>query len=199
MLKIGLTGGLGSGKSTVASIFELMGVPVYYADTAARRLMEEDASLRASLVAHFGAECFLNGKLNRPYLAGLVFNQPEELARLNALVHPVTIADAASWMEQQRQAGYPYAIKEAALIFESDAHRSLDKIIGVSSPLALRIERVMERDSLSEEQVMERMRNQMDEEEKMKKCDWVLTNDEKKLLIPQVAELHEKLKSLSAS
>ena len=194
MLKIGLTGGMGSGKSTVAAIFELMGVPVYYADIRAKQLMEEDTVLRASIEAHFGAGCYTDGKLNRPYLASLVFNDPEKLSVLNALVHPVTLADAAAWMKKQDAAGFPYAVKEAALIFESKSDQQLDKVIGVSSPLPLRIQRIIERDGLSESQILERIRSQMDEDEKMRKCDVVLINDEKQLLIPQVIELHEKLK-----
>lgn len=194
MLKIGLTGGMGSGKTTVASIFELMGVPVYYADLQARRLMEEDAALRASIQVHFGAECYDKGKLNRPHLATLVFNDPQKLALLNGLVHPVTLADAAAWMKKQELSGLPYAIKEAALIFESGSHSQLDHVIGVSSPLPLRIQRVKERDGLAEDQILERIRSQMDEEEKMSRCDWVLINDERELLIPQVVDLHEKVK-----
>jgi dephospho-CoA kinase len=193
MLKIGLTGGMGSGKTTVAAIFELMGVPVYYADLQARKLMEEDPALRASIEAHFGAGCYANGKLNRPHLASLVFHNPEKLMLLNSLVHPITLADAASWMKNQELSGFPYAIKEAALIFESESHQQLDHVIGVSSPLRLRVQRVKERDGLAEDQIHERIRSQMDEEEKMMRCDWVLINDEQQLLIPQVIHLHEKL------
>ena len=126
MRKIGLTGGMGCGKSTVASIFELLGVPVYYADLSARRLMEEDAGLRASIEGYFGAGCYTEGKLNRPYLASLVFNDPKKLSVLNALVHPVTLADAAAWMKKQEAAGFPYAVKEAALIFESKSDQQLE-------------------------------------------------------------------------
>jgi len=116
MLKIGLTGGIGSGKSTVARIFEQLGVPVYYADTAAKRIMNEDPILKAELIRNFGSDVYLEGKLNRAYLGAIVFKDKHQLELLNALVHPATIRDSNRWMNEQRS---PYAIKEAALIFES--------------------------------------------------------------------------------
>lgn len=198
MLRIGLTGGVGCGKSTVAAIFELLDIPVYYADSTARKLMEEHDALRNAITEHFGAESYSDGHLNRAYLSSVVFSHPEKLARLNALVHPVTIADSSRWMEQQKTLGAPYAIKEAALVFESDSHLHLDYVIGVSSPLPLRIRRVMERDGTAEAAVTERIRNQMDEEEKMKRCDFILRNDEHEMLIPQVLALHQKLISMAA-
>lgn len=190
MLKIGLTGGIGSGKSTVARIFESLGVPVYYADAAAKRVMEEDPSLRAALIQHFGASCFENGVLNRSYLSGLVFNNPEKLALLNSLVHPATIKDAEQWMQQQTT---PYAIKEAALIFESGAQEHLDQVIGVTAPAALRIQRTMQRDGSTREAVQARMQRQLADSLKMKLCDYVIYNDEQQALLPQVLALHEKL------
>lgn len=190
MLRIGLTGGLGSGKSTVARIFETLGIPVYYADDAAKRVMIEHKELRKNIIHHFGAESYTNEILNRSYLAKAVFPDPQKVALLNSLVHPVTIADAESWMQQQTT---PYAIKEAALIFESDAWKRLDYVIGVSAPYELRLQRAMLRDGLSKEAIDERMKRQLNEEEKMKRCDFVLKNDETELLIPQVLKLHETL------
>src|SRR6478735_7399270 len=131
MLKIGLTGGIGSGKSTVAKIFEQLGVPVYYADTEAKRIMNEDPILTAELILHFGKEVFVDGKLNRKYLSSLVFNDKKKLDLLNSLVHPATIRNSEQWMQQQQS---PYAIKEAALIFESGSQDQLDYVIGVSAP-----------------------------------------------------------------
>ena len=148
MLRVGLTGGLGSGKSTVAKIFETLGIPVYYADDAAKRVMNEDGPLKKKIIEHFGEESYLNETLNRPYLAATVFPDPKKIALLNSLVHPVTIADAAKWMKQQTS---PYALKEAALIFESEAYRHLDYVIGVFAPYALRLQRGMQRDHLSKE------------------------------------------------
>lgn len=193
MLKIGLTGGIGSGKSTVAKVFETLGIPVYYADDAAKRVMNENAALRQQIIEHFGETSYDNGQLNRAHISGQVFNNTEKLNLLNTIVHPVTIADAEQWMQQQKT---PYAIKEAALIFEANANKQLDYVIGVSAPPDLRLKRVMERDHTSPDKVQARMDKQMNEEEKMKRCDFIIYNDEKQLLIPQVIELHKKLISL---
>ena len=190
MLKIGLTGGIGSGKSTVAKVFEVLGIPVYYADEEAKRLMNEDEALKEKIQELFGAESYANGLLNRKYIAGIVFHDPKKLEQLNALVHPLTINDANNWLQQQTT---PYAIKEAALIFETGIHEYLDYVIGVYAPAPLRIQRVMERDNISLEAVTARMSKQMDEEEKMRLCNFVINNDEQQLLIPQVLALHEKL------
>lgn len=188
--RIGLTGGIGSGKTTVAHIFETLGIAVYYADDAAKKLMNENEDLRSSILRHFGPHAYTNNQLNRSFLSSLVFSNDEKLALLNSLVHPVTIADADIWMQEQTSA---YIIKEAALIFESDAWKHVDKVIGVSAPYELRIKRAMQRDNISAEQVQARMSKQMDEAEKMSRCDFVLNNDEKELLIPQVIALHEIL------
>jgi dephospho-CoA kinase len=196
MLRIGITGGIGSGKTTVAKIFEVLGIPVYYADGAAKRLMNEDESLQQQLIEHFGAAIFENKQLNRELLASLVFNDPEKLSLLNSIVHPATIADADKWMKQLAKTGgkkIPYAIKEAALIFECGAQKKLDYVIGVHSPYKLRLQRAMQRDHLSKEEVEKRMERQMDETKKMNLCNFIITNDEVQLLIPQVMELHKKL------
>jgi dephospho-CoA kinase len=189
MLKIGLTGGIGSGKTTVAKVFEILGIPVYYADDAARNLMNTNARLKDNIIAAFGPDSYENEMINRPYVSSLVFNNPEKLVLLNHLVHPVTIADAENWMKHQTT---PYAIKEAALIFESGAQEHLDHVIGVSAPLSLRILRTMKRDKISREAVLQKMDRQMDESIKLKLCDFVIVNDELTLLIPQVLALHEK-------
>ncbi len=192
-LRVGITGGIGSGKSTVARIFEVLGIPVYYADAAARRLMNEDESLRQSIVQAFGAEAYTGHELNRSYIANVVFNNPEKMALLNALTHPATIRDAENWMQQQKA---PYVLKEAALIFESGSAAGLDYVIGVFAPEALRIQRVMQRDGISREQVKQRMDRQIEESVKMKLCDFVIRNDEQEMLIPQVLKLHQYLDSL---
>lgn len=194
VLKIGLTGGMGSGKSTVAQIFEVLGVPVYYADAEAKRLMNEDAGLISSISGIFGEQAYTNKSLNRKYISSIVFSDPVKLEQLNAIVHPATKNDSENWMNRQTT---PYAIHEAALIFEANVSHRLDYVIGVSSPKELRIKRSMERDNVSEEDVSQRMNKQLDEEIKMSKCDFILINDEKQLLIPQVLELHEKLIRLS--
>jgi len=188
MLKIGLTGGIGSGKTTVAKIFELLNIPVYYADAASRRLYHTNKELAASLKKHFGNDIFLNDQLDRARLAGLVFNDPQKLDLLNSLVHPLTIKDAEAWMSKQTS---PYLIKEAALIFESGSNSGLDYVIGVHTPQELRIERVINRDGLTKDEVLSRIKTQMDEEEKMKLCDFIIENNEHQLVLPQVLKLHD--------
>ena len=194
MLKIGLTGGIGSGKSTVAKIFETLGIPVYYADAEAKRLMNSSESLKQAIQQNFGEASYENEQLNRKYLADIVFNNREKLELLNALIHPVTISDAEQWMQRQSA---PYCIKEAALLFESGASENLDFIIGVYAPRALRIKRVMKRDNLAPDEILKRINRQVNEEMKMKLCDFVITNDEQELLIPQVLKLHQHFISLT--
>lgn len=195
MLRIGLTGGIGSGKSTVARFFNVLGIPVYDADSAAKRLMAEDASLKSDIINAFGADSYINGKLNRKFLSEVVFKDESKLALLNSLVHPATIRDADEWMQKQNT---PYIIKEAALIFESGSHKHLDLVIGVKSPVALRIERTMKRNNITAAQVEARMKFQMNEDRKMELCDFIIENDEKNMLIPQVLLLHEKFLKESA-
>ena len=190
MLKIGITGGIGSGKSTVASVFEALGVPVYYADEAAKRLMNEDEELKQKIKQLFGNEVYKNGQLDKKYLADIVFNAPEKLALLNAMVHPATLKDADTWMQQQAA---PYSLKEAALIYESGAQQNLDYVIGVTAPAPLRILRTMKRDGTTREAVIARMDKQIDEAIKIKLCDFVINNDEQEMLLPQVLALHEIL------
>ena len=190
VLKVGITGGIGSGKTTVARIFETLGIPVYYADDAAKRLMNEDAILRSKIIFLFGADTYKNDQLNRPFLASVIFNDQQKLNALNSLVHPLTIEDSEKWMQQQNA---PYVLKEAALVFESEVWRNLDKVIGVSSPYEMRLKRAMQRDDNSNEAVQDRMGKQMNEDEKMKRCHYVIYNNEEQLLIPQVIALHEKL------
>ena len=194
MLKIGLTGGLGSGKSTIAKIFEVLGIPVYYADIEARRIMNSDAQLKSEIVKHFGEQAYVDDQLNRPYLASIVFDNKENLSLLNSLVHPATIRDSKEWINRQTT---PYAIKEAALIFETGSQEYLDYVIGVSAPAHLRIQRAMQRDCLTRGQVQQRMSKQIEEVIKMHLCDFVIYNDEVKPVIPQVLELHKKLTALA--
>lgn len=174
----------------MARIFEVLGIPVYYADDAARRIMNEDETLKQQVIKHFGDLSYQNGKLNREYLASIVFQDKKKLSILNALVHPATIRNSNMWMKQQTT---PYAIREAALIFESGVQGQLDYVIGVSAPMELRIERAMLRDNLTRAQVLERMDRQINETIKMRLCDFVVVNDGQKAVIPQVMKLHEKL------
>lgn len=193
MLKIGLTGGIGSGKSVAAGIFKVLGVPVFDADLEAKLIMEKDEQLALSIQKLFGNESYTGKKLNRKYLADIVFNDALKLKQLNALVHPAAIEAANDWMNKQT-AGY--VVKEAALLFESGSAGYLDFVIGVHARRELRIKRVMERDKATFEQVFARTQQQMNEEEKLKLCDFVVVNDESQLLIPQVLQLHEKFLSM---
>lgn len=190
MLKVGITGGIGSGKSTVSRIFELLGIPVYYADTAAKEIMHTDGELKAKVQAHFGAGIYKDGVLDRAALGKIVFNDKEQLELLNSLVHPATIRHSDEWASRQTA---PYVLKEAALLFESGSAQSLDKIIGVFAPQPLRLLRVMKRDNATREEVLARMNKQIDENIKMRLCDYVIHNDEQQLVIPQVLSLHETL------
>jgi len=196
MLRVGLTGGIGSGKSTVADIFSVLGIPVFNADLVTRQLMEDDEILRTSIKKEFGEEAYINNTLNRKYLASIVFNDAFQLEKLNAITHPAVIDAAQKWMQQQTTA---YVIKEAALMFESASAAGVDLIIGVYAPKHIRIKRVMDRDGVTRQDVLARIDKQIDEEIKMKLCDFVLVNDEQQLLIPQVLELHEKLITINKS
>jgi len=190
MLAIGLTGGIGSGKSLVAAMFSLLVVPVLHADDVAKYLMEQDEALKTAIAALFGKEVYQDGRLNRPFLASLVFNNKEKLQALNALVHPATIAYGRKWFASQDA---PYAVKEAAIFFESGTYVEMDKMIGVYAPKELRLKRAMERDHVSKEEIERRMGNQMDEEAKMNRCDYIIYNDETRSVIQQVLELHRTL------
>ncbi len=190
MLKVGITGGIGSGKSLIARMFGLLGVPVFNADEAAKYLMVHDQVLKNGLIAAFGQEVYKEGRLNRPFLSSMVFEHAEQLQQLNALVHPAVIAYGKAWMARQTT---PYVLKEAALFFESGSFREMDKMIGVFAPEGMRLARATKRDGIGEEQIRKRMVNQMDEEEKMARCDYVLYNDETRSVIQQVRQLHAHL------
>lgn len=191
-----MTGGIGSGKTTVAKIFEQLGTPIYYADMRAKSIIEEDDVTRNAIIRTFGEKSFVDGEYNRSFISSIVFNDVEKLLLLNQIVHPAVISDAAAWMEKQNS---PYVVKEAALLFESGSHNQLDKIIGVTSPMHLRIERTALRDGISEDEVLKKIELQMPDEKKMAMCDFVIINNEQELVIPQVLQLHNTLFALSNS
>ncbi|MBS1671857.1 MAG: dephospho-CoA kinase [Bacteroidetes bacterium] len=194
MLKIGITGGIGSGKSTVAKMFQTLGIPVFNADDAAKTIMNEDEELKEKIIQTFGTATYTNGILNRKYLAHIVFNNAFELEKLNALVHPAAIAKGIKWAAQQNA---PYIIKEAALMFEAGSAFNLNYVIGVSAPQHLRIQRTMQRDNILREEVLARMNKQIDETIKMKLCDFVIVNDEQQMVIPQVLQLNQQFLAIA--
>ena len=197
-LRIGITGGIGSGKSLICKIFMSLKVPVYDADSMARNLMTSDFVLIDQIKREFGESSYQpDGSLNREYLSKKVFNDPNELEKLNQLVHPRVGIDSENWIERNK--AYPYIVKEAALLFESGTNKLLDKIIVVTAPESLRVQRVLSRDkSRREEDVLKIIRNQMDEEEKIKRADFIIRNDESELVVPQVLKLHERFIAFAA-
>lgn len=193
-LKVGLTGGIGSGKSIVAQMFEALGIPVYNADAETKKLYQSDPDVKQKLIENFGSESYINDTFNPQHLRKIVFTDPEKLEKLNSIVHPAAIKNAAHWLTTQTS---PYVIKEAALFFESGSQRDLDMVIGVTAPIEIRIKRVMKRDVLTREEVLSRMQHQIEDQIKMRLCDEVIINDDQQPLLPQVLKLHEKLLSLS--
>lgn len=192
MLKIGITGGIGSGKTTVCKIFEVLGIPVFYADPEAKNIMVKDELLIAGIKETFGEESyFSDGTLNNKHIAGIVFNDEAELKKLNALVHPAVFRAFDTW-EKQMPASTPYTLKEAALLFESGSYKMCDMNILVTAPLEIKISRVMQRDGISAEQVRARMDKQLSDEEKVKLADYSIINDEKNSIIEQVYTLHKQ-------
>ncbi len=191
MYLLGVTGGIGSGKTLVCSILEKLGIPVYCADSEAKRLMNNDLDLAREIKELLGEEAYQGSSLNNGFVAERVFGDSALLAKLNGLVHPAVRKDFAAWVLLQKNV--PYVIEEAAILFESGSGDFLDGSVLVYAPVELRIKRVMERDGVDEASVRRRMSHQMDEEEKMKLADHIIYNDENKMLLPQVIALHNKL------
>ena len=191
-IMIGLTGGIGSGKSVVAKVFATLGIPVFNADEEAKRIMQTSTEIKTKLIEQFGMDIYNAHGLDKEKLATIVFNDPFQLQLLNAIVHPVTIQAAKDWAAKQTS---PYVIKEAALIFESGAADGLLKIIGVTAPLSLRTHRVMQRDGITKDQVDARMRNQISDTIKMRLCDYVIENNNQQMVIPQVLEIDKAIRA----
>ena len=192
MQHLGITGGIGSGKHSVCKIFETLGIPIYYADDRAKYLMSHDPALIAGIIELFGPEAYLEPQvLNRAHIAQVAFTDKDKLTQLNALVHPVLCRDGLEL--QAAQHDVPYTLKEAALLYESGSYRSLGKIIVVTAPLELRIERVMARDGAKREDIEARISKQMPEAEKVNLADFVVYNDGVQALIPQVMRIHRQL------
>ena len=197
MLKIGITGGIGSGKTTVCKVFELLGVPVFYADDVAKSIMYTDPILKSGVLDAFGKNSYTqSGELNRSYISSIVFNDKHELEKLNSLVHPAVFRAFDNWVLSQKRASY--VIKEAALLYESDAYEMCDQSILVISPIETRISRVKARDGISAEDIQLRMDRQFSDEQKMKFADHILNNDERQLLIPQIIQLHQQFLTIES-
>jgi dephospho-CoA kinase len=191
MLKVGLTGNIGSGKTVVAGIFTQLGIPVFYADSAARDLYER-TEVKAMLRGLFGDEIFDNaGNLNRKALADLVFADALKLQKLNQIVHPLVREAFGRWLLERKDS--PYVLYEAAILFESGYYRDLDKVILVMAPEELRIRRVMERDYSTRDEIMARLARQWGEEKKVPMADFIINNNGTQMLIPQVMEVHRQL------
>lgn len=190
-LKVGITGGIGSGKSMISQVFAGFGIPVFNADQVAKQLMEHDEPLKQSIKSTFGADVYDEaGHLQRALLAGRVFSDPQQLAKLNALVHPAAIRAGEEWAEAQKSI---YSLKEAALLFESGSYQQLDAIILVTAPLSLRVQRVIKRDGVSEAQVMERVQKQWPDEQKIPLATYLIQNDDLHPVLPQVLAIHNSL------
>jgi dephospho-CoA kinase len=194
-LQIGVTGGIGSGKSLICRIFQVLGAPVYDADSRAKKLMTTDGILIDKIKKEFGSLSYhANGELNRAYLSANVFGDTDKLKRLNELVHPQVAIDYEQWVT--RHATHKYLIKEAALLFESGSYKTLDEVIVVIAPSEMRIQRVLARDKhRTREDIEKIISNQLSDEEKLVKANYVIKNDEKELIIPQVLKLHERFNS----
>jgi dephospho-CoA kinase len=191
-IRVGITGGIGSGKSTVCRFFEILGIPVYSADDRAKYLMSHDSAIQSALQSAFGKETYLqDGTLNRPFLALTVFSDPDKVKKINSIVHPAVGTDFKAWADRQHS---PYLLKEAALLFETGSDKDLDKVINVSSPLKIRMARTLMRDPhRNEKQINQIINQQLPDEKKNELADFVIKNSDNKLLIPQILEIHKKL------
>ena len=190
MKKIGITGGIGSGKTYVASVFQSLGIPIFNADIQAKKIMTSSRKLIKLVKEEFGNDIYKDSDLNKEKLASIVFSDSDKLQKLNSLVHPIVKEVFNNWYKKQTS---PYVIKEAAILFESNSHIGLDAVICVSAPLELRIERLLKRDNYSEMEINQRIENQISQEEKEKLSDYIIVNDEGNLLLPQIIKIHEKL------
>lgn len=191
MLKISITGNIGGGKTTISRMFELLGIPVFYSDDEAKSVMMTDAQLIEGIIQHFGKEAyFADGSLNRKHIGSIVFNDTAQLATLNSLVHPAVFRAFDKWVLNHTNA--PYVMKEAAILFESGSYKDCDYTILVTAPTPMRIQRVMQRDGITQAEAESRNAKQMPQEEKEKLASFIVKNDNSELVIPQILLLHEQ-------
>lgn len=189
---IGITGGIGSGKTTVCKVFGSLGVPVYYADDRAKAVMVEDQGLMQAIRNAFGEATYVDYRLDRQFLAAQVFSSEEKLMKLNSLVHPAVARDFKGWVSECAADGHTYVVKEAAILFESGAFKAVNVTVLVTAPEQVRINRVMQRDGISEEEVRQRIAQQWPDERKAEFANHKIINDERELVLPQVVSLHGK-------
>ncbi len=195
MLKIGVTGSIGSGKTTVCKIYETLGIPVYYADNRGNYLLQNNENVKAKVLSAFGEGIYGPGHIiDRALLAEMVFNSPAKLSTLENIIHPAVFDDFNEWFASQKS---PYIVKEAALLFEAGTYKELDKIITIAAPLETRIQRVISRSQITREQILSRESRQWLEEKKIEMADFVIYNNDRQLLMPQVLELHKVFLSLN--
>ena len=188
MKKIGLTGGIGCGKTTISNIFQIIGTPIYNSDEAAKKILNQNTSVKQKIKNHFGIKVLTNNKLDNKKIANIIFKQKEKLKIINSIIHPLVKEDFTNWCEKQKAM---YIIKESALIFNSNAYKELDHVIFVKSPLELRIKRIQSRDKKNEQEIFSIIKNQSSDDFLEKKCDYIITNNEHSFLIEQVFKLHE--------
>ena len=192
MIKVGITGGIGSGKTVVCKVFELLGISVYYSDEESKKILDNDNNVKEQIIKTFGNEILnVGGNIDRKILSVAVFGDKEKLTLLNGIVHPAVAKHFEEWVKMHSDE--KYVLKEAAILFESGANRLVDKVITVTAPHTLKIQRAMQRDNIPEDQVIVRMKNQWSDEEKIKQSQFVIFNNEEQLLIPQVLKIHELL------
>lgn len=188
---VGLTGGIGSGKTTIAKMFHELGVSIYIADIEAKKLMHSSKEIKDELIATFGKKTYINGKLNRSYLSNIVFNQPEELKKINAIVHPRVGQHFKDWYAAR--SSEKYIIKEVAILFENGSYKQCDKIITVVAPLETRFERLLQRDKTTRAAIQSRMDNQWSDADKIALSDYVIHNEDLEDAKVQVAKIHEEI------
>jgi dephospho-CoA kinase len=189
-LRLGVTGGIGSGKTTVCKVFGVLGVPVFMADDVARELMNNNISVLEKLNAITGKDLFPDGYLNRKALAQMIFNDHTLLEKVNAIVHPLVFSEFEKWSSEQNK---PYVIMEAAILFESHADKIVDRVVSITAPIEERIARVMGRSELSRSQVLERVNNQLEDEERNQRSYYVINNSDNDLIIPEILKIHEEM------
>jgi len=189
MLKVGITGGIGSGKSIVCEVFKHFGIPVYYADIEANNLIISDKNIKKQLIEHFGKKIYSRNQLNKSRFSSIIFNDKKALQKVNSIIHPVVRQNFKDWIKKNKDK--KYIIKEAALLFESGTYQDLDEIITISAPEHIKIKRIMKRDKTDKESVQKRIRNQISDTEKIRKSDHVIYNNGSQLILPQILSLHK--------